>query len=105
FVKIGSYCMVSGGSLARKDIPPFIKVGREPLSFAGVNSIGLNRKGFSENKVEEIQNIYRLIFNSELNYTQAIEKIEKEFSVSEERNKIINFIRDSSRGIVKGIIK
>ena len=105
FVKIGSYCMVSGGSLARKDIPPFIKVGREPLSFAGVNSIGLNRKGFSENKVEEIQNIYRLIFNSELNYTQAIEKIEKEFSISEERNKIINFIRNSSRGIVKGIIK
>lgn len=102
FVKIGSYCMVSGGSLARKDIPPYIKVAREPLSFVGINSIGLNRKGFSEDKVEEIQNIYRLIFNSELNYSKAIEKIEEEYNNSQERDRIINFIRHSSRGIIKG---
>ena len=101
FVKIGSYCMVSGGSLARKDIPPYIKVAREPLSFVGINSIGLNRKGFSEDKVEEIQNIYRLIFNSELNYSKAIEKIEEEYNNSQERDRIINFIRHSSRGIIK----
>lgn len=102
FVKIGPYCMLSGGSLARKDIPPYIKAGRNPLSFAGTNSIGLKRNEFSNQKIEEIQNIYRLIYNSGLNNTKAIEKIEKELIISNERNKIINFIRNSSRGIIKG---
>ena len=102
FVKIGSYAMISGGSLVRKDVPPYIKVAKEPLSFIGINSIGLSRKGFSEEKILEIQNIYRNIFQSNLNYTQAIEKIKKEFSNSKEIENIIKFISESERGIIKG---
>lgn len=102
FVKIGPYSMISGGSLVRKDVPPCIKVAREPLSFVGINTIGLNRKGFSAEKVNEIQNIYRCIFQSNLNYTEALQKIENTFSSSTERDLIINFIRNSTRGIIKG---
>ena len=102
FVKIGSHAMISGGSLVRKDVPPYIKVAKEPLSFIGINSIGLSRKGFSEEKILEIQNIYRNIFQSNLNYTQAIEKIKKEFSNSKEIENIIKFISESERGIIKG---
>jgi UDP-N-acetylglucosamine acyltransferase len=102
FVKIGSYAMISGGSLVRKDVPPYIKVAKEPLSFIGINSIGLSRKGFSEEKILEIQNVYRTIFQSNLNYSQALEKIKKEFSESEERENIIHFISESERGIIKG---
>jgi UDP-N-acetylglucosamine acyltransferase len=102
FVKIGSYAMISGGSLVRKDVPPYIKVAKEPLSFIGINSIGLSRKGFSEEKILEIQNVYRTIFQSNLNYSQALEKIKKEFPESEERENIIHFISESERGIIKG---
>ena len=102
FVKIGRYCMVSGGSLVRKDIPPFIKSGREPLSYVGVNSIGLRRKGFEVEKIREIQNIYRMLFQSKLNTTQAISKLEIDFPVSRERDEILNFVKDSGRGLIKG---
>jgi UDP-N-acetylglucosamine acyltransferase len=102
FVKIGEYCMVSGGSLVRKDVPPYIKVAKEPLTFIGINSIGLKRKEFSEEKITEIQDMYRIIFQENFNYTQAIEKIEKEFNPTSERDSIIKFIRESERGIIKG---
>ena len=101
FVKIGQYSMISGGSLVRKDVPPFIKVARDPLSFVGVNNIGLERNGFSKKKIEEIQKLYRVIFKSSLNYTNAVEKIEKKYKASEERNQIIDFIKSSERGIIK----
>ena len=67
FVKIGNYTMVSGGSLVRKDVPPYVKAGREPLSFIGINSIGLRRKCFTEEKIEEIQNIYRYLYQKNFN--------------------------------------
>ncbi|MBL6657539.1 MAG: acyl-ACP--UDP-N-acetylglucosamine O-acyltransferase [Flavobacteriales bacterium] len=102
FVKIGEYCMVSGGSLVRKDVPPYIKAAKEPLTFIGINSIGLKRKEFAEEKINEIQNIYRVIFQENFNYTQAIEKVESEFTPSIERDSIISFIKESERGIVKG---
>lgn len=102
FVKIGSHTMISGGSLVRKDIPPYIKVAKEPLSYVGVNSIGLSRKGFSEEKILEIQNVYRNIFQSNLNYTQALESIKKNFNSNKEINNIIQFISKSERGIIKG---
>tara|TARA_Y100000991_G_scaffold201219_1_gene174095 strand:- start:1085 stop:1861 length:777 start_codon:yes stop_codon:yes gene_type:complete len=102
FVKIGSHTMISGGSLVRKDIPPYIKVAKEPLSYVGVNSIGLSRKGFSEEKILEIQNVYRNIFQSNLNYTQALESIQKNFNSNKEINNIIQFISKSERGIIKG---
>tara|TARA_B100001741_G_C16537795_1_gene592826 strand:+ start:243 stop:1019 length:777 start_codon:yes stop_codon:yes gene_type:complete len=102
FVKIGSHTMISGGSLVRKDIPPYIKVAKEPLCYNGVNSVGLIRKGFSEEKILEIQNVYRNIFQSNMNYTQALESIKKNFNSNKEINNIIQFISKSERGIIKG---
>ena len=102
FVKIGAHAMVGGGSLVRKDVPPFIKAAREPLTYAGINSIGLRRRGFSNEKINEIQEIYRTIFISGLNNTSALDKIELEMVPSKERDEIVNFIRNSGRGIIKG---
>ena len=96
--------MISGGALVRKDVPPYTKAAREPLSFVGINSVGLRRRGFKSEKIIEIQNIYRTIFQSKLNNTQAIDKLEAEFPVSKERDEIIDFIRNSGRGIMKGYI-
>ena len=104
YVKIGKHCMISGGALVRKDVPPYTKAAREPLSFVGINSVGLRRRGFKSEKIIEIQNIYRTIFQSKLNNTQAIDKLEAEFPVSKERDEIIDFIRNSGRGIMKGYI-
>ena len=102
FIKIGKHCMVSGGSLVRKDIPPYVKAGREPLSFIGINSIGLRRKNFSEAEITEIQDIYRILYQKGNNNTQAINKIEIDFKVSEIRDEIISFVRGSGRGIMRG---
>lgn len=102
FVNIGNHSMISGGSLVRKDVPPYIKAAREPLSFVGINSIGLRRRGFDDEKIKEIQNIYRILFQSNNNNTQAILKMETELSVSPERDEIISFIQKSGRGIMKG---
>ena len=102
FVKIGAHSMVSGGALVRKDIPPYVKAAKEPVSFVGINYIGLQRRGFTPNKISEIQNIYRQLFQRENNISQALEVIDTDFPKSKERDEIINFIRSSQRGIMKG---
>ena len=102
FVKIGAHVMLSGGSLVRKDVPPFTKAAREPLTYAGVNSIGMRRRGFTPEKINEIQEIYRLIFLKGMNNSKALDAVEKEMPVSSERDYIINFIRSSDRGVMKG---
>ena len=102
FVQIGSHAMISGGALVRKDVPPFVKAAREPLSFVGINSIGLRRRGFNDEKIQEIQDIYRILFQKNNNNTQAINKIEAELSVSPERDEIVSFVQNSGRGIMKG---
>jgi len=102
FVHIGSHVMVAGGSLVRKDIPPFIKAGREPLAYEGINSIGLRRRNFTNEKIREIQDIYRYIYLKGFNTSQAIEVIEAEMPASPERDEIILFIKDSKRGIIRG---
>ncbi|WP_242927552.1 acyl-ACP--UDP-N-acetylglucosamine O-acyltransferase [Pontibacter vulgaris] len=101
FVKIGPHAMISGGSLVRKDVPPYVKAAREPLSYAGVNSIGLRRRGFTSEQINEIQQIYRILFMSGYNNTEALDKIELELSPSRERDEILNFLRNSGRGIIK----
>ncbi len=103
FVKIGSHVMVAGGSLVRKDVPPFTKAAREPLSYSGINSIGLRRRGYSNEKINEIQEIYRHVYLKGLNNSKAIDVLELEMPPSRERDEIINFIRTSDRGIMKGI--
>jgi len=103
FVKIGAHTMISGGSLVRKDVPPFTKAAREPLRYCGINSIGLRRRGYSNEKINEIQEIYRTLYLRGLNNSKAIDTIELEHSPSKERDEILNFIRNSDRGIMKGV--
>jgi UDP-N-acetylglucosamine acyltransferase len=102
FGQIGRHVMISGGSLVRKDVPPFTKSGREPLTYAGVNSIGLKRRGFTDELINEIQEAYRFLYNKGLNTHDALEQIEKSIRKSPERDEIIDFIRNSERGIMKG---
>jgi len=102
FVKIGAHTMVSGGSLVRKDVPPYTKAGREPLSYAGINSVGMRRRGFSHDKIIEVQEIYRYIFLKGLNNSKALDLVELEMAPSRERDEIVNFFRGSDRGIMKG---
>ena len=102
FVSIGAHVMISGGSLVRKDVPPYTKAGREPLSYVGINSVGLRRRGFSSEKINEIQDIYRVLFLKNSNTTKALDLVEAGFKPTEERDEIINFIRNSNRGVMKG---
>lgn len=102
FVKVGAHVMLSGGSLVRKDVPPFTKAAREPLSYAGINTIGLRRRGFTSEKISEIQEIYRYVFMKGMNITKALELVENTVATSQERDYILNFIKTSERGIMKG---
>jgi len=102
FTRIGEHCMVSGLSKVVKDIPPYIIAAREPLSYWGINVVGLKRKGFEQAKLDEMKEIYRIIFQQKRNTTYAIEFIENNFKQTLERDKIISFIRHSQRGILKG---
>jgi len=102
FTHIGSHSIISGGSMVGKDVPPFVKAGRNPVSYAGVNSIGLRRRGFSNEKINEIQEVNRFLYQRGLNNKKAIEKIEAEMPASKERDEIILFFRNSERGIMKG---
>lgn len=102
FVSVGRHAFVTGGSLVRKDVPPFVKAAREPLSYVGINSVGLRRRGFTSEKIREIQNIYRLLYQRQYNNSQAAEIIEAEMEATPERDEILQFIRDSQRGIMKG---
>lgn len=102
FVHVGSHTYVSGGSLVRKDVPPFTKAAREPLSYVGINSIGLRRRGFTTEKINEIQDIYRYIFLKGYNVSQALGIIERDLPATTERDEILSFIGNSSRGVMKG---
>jgi len=104
FVKVGVHSMISGGSLVRKDVPPYTKAAREPLSYAGVNSLGLRRRGFSAEAISNIQEVYRYLFLNSLNNSRALEEIEINLPATKERDEIINFIRSSERGVMKGYI-
>jgi UDP-N-acetylglucosamine acyltransferase len=102
FVSIGAHSIISGGSLVRKDVPPYTKAGREPLSYVGINSVGLRRRGFSSERINEIQDIYRTIFLKKLNISRALDIIETEREPTEIRDEILDFIRNSNRGVMKG---
>lgn len=102
FCSIGDHAFISGGSLVRKDVPPYVKAAREPLSYVGINSVGLRRRGFSAEKIREIQDIYRILYQKNYNTTQAAEILEAEMEVTRERDEILQFIKDSQRGIMKG---
>jgi UDP-N-acetylglucosamine acyltransferase len=104
FSHIGAHVMVQGGSLINKDIPPYIKAGRNPISYAGINSIGLRRRNFSNETICNIQEIYRYLYLSDMNNSDAIERIEAELPATKERDEIVLFVRNSKRGIIKGYL-
>ena len=101
FTHIGPHVMIQGGALVSKDIPPYVLAGRYPLSYEGVNSVGLHRRGFTENQINAIQSVYRILYYERLNRTNAIAKIEAELPQSEERDTILNFVKESQRGIIR----
>jgi len=92
-------------SLVRKDVPPFVKAAREPLSYVGINSVGLRRRGYTTEKIREIQDIFRILYQKNYNNTQAAEIIEAEMEATPERDEILQFIKNSHRGIMKGYFK
>lgn len=104
FSHLGTHVMIQGGSRINKDIPPFVKAGRDPIAYTGINSIGLRRRNFTNDQIREIQEIYRYLYLSRLNVTDAVDRIEAELPATKERDEIIEFIRNSKRGIVRGYV-
>ncbi len=103
FIVIGAHSFLAGASKVRKNVPPYIRVAREPLQYIGVNTVGLGRRGFEKETINQIEDIYRLIFVRGHNLTNALELVEQEIPNSEVRNQIVNFIKSSQDGIIKGI--
>ena len=104
FVRIGAHSFVAGGSLVRKNIPPFVKAAREPIGYAGVNSIGLRRRGFDDEDVKAIEDVYRLLYVMNNNISKGIEAVHEQIPESKVRNQILDFIAESDRGIIRGMI-
>ena len=102
FVRVGKHSFLAGGSLVRKNVPPFVKAAREPLSFAGVNTIGLRRRGFSNEAITAIEDLYRAIYVHNNNITQALKAADAELPSSEEKDYVLQFIRMSDKGIIRG---
>ena len=101
FCRIGGYVMVQGGTRTSKDIPPFVIAGREPVAFAGLNIIGLRRRGFSREMIDNIAHAYRLIYQCNLTVNEAIDAIKNEVPMSKEIEYIIDFVSGSQRGIIR----
>jgi UDP-N-acetylglucosamine acyltransferase len=101
FAKIGAHTYIAGQTAISKDVPPFIKAGKSPLSYVGVNSVGLKRRGFTQETVNQILDVYRGLYYHQLNTTQAIQWIESEIPAFPEREQILSFVKSSSRGIIK----
>lgn len=103
FVKIGAHAFITGGSLVRKNVPPFTKAAREPLQYIGINSVGMRRRGYSNERVLEIEDIYRTLYIKGHNVTNALVIIEQESPASDEKEQILSFIKNSTDGIMRGI--
>ena len=102
FVRIGQHVMIQGGSKVSKDVPPYSMAGREPVSFTGINSIGLRRRGFENDTIYAIQEVFRIIYQRGLNISDALQFVEANLPASKERDEIILFVRNSKRGIIRG---
>ena len=102
FVRIGKHAFIAGGSLVRKNVPPYIKAAREPLSYIGINGIGLRRRGFDIDRIQSIEDIYRTLYVLNNNMTQAVKAAELELPTSEDKDTVLSFIRQSDKGIIRG---
>jgi UDP-N-acetylglucosamine acyltransferase len=105
FSRVGAHAMISGGAMFKKDIPPYAVVNHNPVGFAGINKIGLKRRGFTQDRIDEIDEIYKIIYFSGRNVSQAIQYLKENFKPTEELNYIIDFISNSKRGILKSAIR
>jgi UDP-N-acetylglucosamine acyltransferase len=103
FVHIGAHSFIGGATLVRKNVPPYVKVAREPASYIGVNSVGLARRGFDKEVIKQIEDIYRIIFVKGFNMAKALETVEAEIADSDVRKEILSFIRNSKDGVIRGI--
>lgn len=104
FSKIGGHVMVSGGTKVRKDIPPFVTAALEPISYMGLNSVGLRRRNFSSEIINSIADSYRILYSGNFNIPNALKEIEEKIPQTIERDMILDFVRNSDRGIMKGNI-
>lgn len=104
FVHIGAHAFIGGASLVRKDIPPYVKAAREPLNFAGVNSVGLRRRGFSDAEVREIEDVYRILYVQNNNVSKGLKAIKETMPEAKLRDEIINFVESSEKGVIRGMI-
>ena len=102
FTRIGCHAMVGGGTKINKDVPPYVLCGRDPICYAGVNIVGLRRRGFSSEVIRNIKDIYDTIYFQGYNISDGCSKVEAGFPQTEERDNIINFIRASKRGVIRG---
>ena len=101
FTRIGRYVMVQGGTRFGKDVPPFTTIGREPASFEGLNIVGLRRHGYTAEQIAEAQEVYKYLYLSKLNTTQALEAIDAQMAKSDIVNEIVEFVKASKRGIIR----
>ncbi len=101
FTKVGAHSMTAGLLKVGRDVPPYVRAAREPVSYVGVNSIGLRRRGFTSEAVNEIKDIYTVIFQKGLSVSSAVKRVEEEFAQSAHRDEILRFIKNSSRGLIK----
>ncbi len=100
FERIGKHAMIGGGFRATKDVPPFVLAGQEPLSFNGLNIVGLKRRNFTQQTIDLLDKVYQVVYNSSLNVTQALEKIKNEMEMTEDVRHVVEFIEKSKRGII-----
>jgi len=103
FTHVGMHAFVGGTSRIRKDVPPFVKVAKEPLSYIGVNSVGLKRRGYSDESVRRIEDIYRILFVQNKNISKGSEIVQNEIADCEEKTIILDFIKNSKNGLIKGL--
>ena len=105
FCRVGAHAMISGGAMFKKDIPPYAIINHNPVGFVGINKVGLKRRNFSQDKIEELEEIYKIIYFSGRNISQALEYLKENFKATAERDYIIDFISRSERGILKSAIR
>ncbi|MEZ5010320.1 MAG: hypothetical protein R2744_01120 [Bacteroidales bacterium] len=104
FTHIGAHAMISGGTMLRKDVPPYVMINHNPIGYMGINTVGLTRRGFSKEKIDEISRIFKVVYLGKMNISQAMNHLRETFEQTPERDLIIGFIESSERGIIKSAV-
>ncbi len=102
FIRIGQYAFIAGGSLVRKNVPPYVKAAREPLSYSGINSVGLRRRGMNDATISAIEDVYRILYVKNSNLSTGVKAAQAELADSPEKKNILDFINSSEKGVIRG---